>query len=313
MAYPKSALTLDEQIAQLKNRGMIFSNEGYAKAFLSEVSYYYLGLYWFDMRQKADAQDFEKSGRLKLFKKHSSFDEVVKRYNFDSCLKALLTNALGKIEVSLRAKWAHIFSHKYDSLFWCNITRYNEQKAFSQNMQNSLHFIKERFLKTSEDFAENYRNKYPHADPEAWIIAEILYFGDLLYLIGFLKQKDKQNLAHLYAAHSNNDFLRQSEFVSVLNQFRVARNICAHNDRLWNNSFSFTAPRPYYSPLLQASLNSAASQKIYNILCYISYFLRKIGGGAEWRGQIKYLMAAHRPYERAMGFCPDWRSAPLWE
>lgn len=49
MDFNKIALTIDEQIALLKSRGMLFSDEDKAKLYLSNISYYRLSAYWYTL------------------------------------------------------------------------------------------------------------------------------------------------------------------------------------------------------------------------------------------------------------------------
>lgn len=47
----KQATTIEEQIALLKNRGMIIGDEDKAKEILMDIGYYRLGFYWFPLRK----------------------------------------------------------------------------------------------------------------------------------------------------------------------------------------------------------------------------------------------------------------------
>lgn len=56
----KPALTVADQIALLKGRGMLFNSESLAHHFLSNVSYYRLKGYWWD--QQVDSSHTLKPG-----------------------------------------------------------------------------------------------------------------------------------------------------------------------------------------------------------------------------------------------------------
>jgi len=45
--FSKKALTLQEQIAQLQERGLLIKNTVLAEKYLSNISYYRLGEYWY--------------------------------------------------------------------------------------------------------------------------------------------------------------------------------------------------------------------------------------------------------------------------
>ena len=44
--YNKPALTVDQQIDQLRNRGMVIDDTTQAKHYLSQINYYRLTAYW---------------------------------------------------------------------------------------------------------------------------------------------------------------------------------------------------------------------------------------------------------------------------
>ncbi len=50
--YNKTAFTIDEQIVQLKNRGLLILDSDNAEHFLSHISYYRLAGYWWPMQQE---------------------------------------------------------------------------------------------------------------------------------------------------------------------------------------------------------------------------------------------------------------------
>lgn len=80
------AITLDEQIALLRSRGMIVADENKAKEVLLDVGYYRLGFYWFPFEKPCD----ERVSRAHEFKDATDFDDAVKLYYFDYSLRNLL-------------------------------------------------------------------------------------------------------------------------------------------------------------------------------------------------------------------------------
>ena len=86
--YNKSAFTKEQQIARLKERGLRFPNEALAIKYLSHISYYRLGEYWYVMQSDKEAH---------IFKPNSNFEDVVALYNFDAELRLLLFDVIEKI------------------------------------------------------------------------------------------------------------------------------------------------------------------------------------------------------------------------
>lgn len=98
--------TIEEQISQLRKRGMQFSDEELAKSCLAHISYFRLKYYWTDMQDEDTEHDFLE-GAL--------FDDAIARYNFDRNLRLILFEAIEIIEVALRAKIINHLSQANDS------------------------------------------------------------------------------------------------------------------------------------------------------------------------------------------------------
>jgi len=210
MSFPKPAKTVREQISILKSRNMLFADKAAAEIFLENVSYYHLGLYWFDLRLKANPHLKNDNKRLEQFAEKTHFEEVSRRYQFDMKLRPLILQALSKLEISFKTKWAYFFSHKYkDPLFYTKQAHYDNRRINGKKATDVINHLETDFAKSEKDFILKCRTKIPAGKlPEAWIITEICDFGTFLYLILFMNKKDKQELAHLYAEDGKEDFLK---------------------------------------------------------------------------------------------------------
>jgi len=76
----KPAYTISDQIALLKQRGMLFRNETLAFDLLKNISYYRLKGYWWDSQSDV---------RLHLFQPNTYFEDIFERYNFDRQLRQI--------------------------------------------------------------------------------------------------------------------------------------------------------------------------------------------------------------------------------
>jgi abortive infection bacteriophage resistance protein len=90
MIYDKQVTTVDDQITQLKARGLQISDDFLARHYLSNVSYYRLAGYWWPMQ--ADKVNH-------IFKPNSKFEDVIALYNFDRELRLLLFDIIERIEI----------------------------------------------------------------------------------------------------------------------------------------------------------------------------------------------------------------------
>jgi abortive infection bacteriophage resistance protein len=106
--YSKPAIDHAAQIQQLKNRGLLITNDTKALHLLTVISYYRLSGYWYPML------DDPKTAHV--FKPHSTLDNAFNLYCFDRDLRKMLMNELEKIEVAIRAKMIYELSHQHGPL-----------------------------------------------------------------------------------------------------------------------------------------------------------------------------------------------------
>jgi len=103
--FVKQPTSIPEQIDILKSRGLIIDNEELTILYLSNVSYYRLGEYWFSMQSDKENH---------IFKDGAVFSDVIFLYEFDRELKILLFDVIERIEISLRTKLIYHLSHEYN-------------------------------------------------------------------------------------------------------------------------------------------------------------------------------------------------------
>ena len=105
-SFTKPFLTIEQQINQLKSRGMNFHDEEKAKYYLENLNYYRLSGYWLI---------FEKNHEPHEFKDNTYFEDILNLYIFDRELRLLLLDAIERIEVSIWSKLAYILAENFGS------------------------------------------------------------------------------------------------------------------------------------------------------------------------------------------------------
>lgn len=105
MHYQKQSISLQDQIQQLKARGLLIVDDSFAEHYLKNISYYRLAGYWWPMQ-------VDKVNHV--FKPNSRFEDVIALYNFDSELRILVFNAIERIEIGLRTRMINHLSHEAD-------------------------------------------------------------------------------------------------------------------------------------------------------------------------------------------------------
>ena len=104
MQFTKPPKTFDEQVDLLMSRGMEVGDLERAKRYLAHLNYYRLAAYWLP---------FEQDHPTHRFKTGTRFETILELYIFDRELRLLVMDAIERIEVSLRTRWAYHLAHTY--------------------------------------------------------------------------------------------------------------------------------------------------------------------------------------------------------
>lgn len=238
MKFSKGFLSFEDQAKQLEKRGMQISDS--TVHYLSHINYYRLGTYWWS---------FEDDHRSHSFKLGTKFDDVVELYVFDRELRLLLLDAIERIEISVRTKWAYYLAKE-------NGAHAHENKdIFSNQFDHSafLKTLKTEINRTSDKNVKRQLDKYDEQTPAIWISCEVMSFGLLSRSFDHLRRRAlKRDIADSFR-------LNETVFASFLHHVTTVRNICAHHSRLWNRDFvvSMKLPRNANSNLIE-SLNPSA-------------------------------------------------------
>jgi abortive infection bacteriophage resistance protein len=104
MEYQKPALTFEQQLDLLINRGLIINDRAKSIRYFQNISYYRLSAYCQPFKQDEN------------FAPETNIEDVIELYIFDQKLRSLVMEAVDPIEVALRTQIIYHLSHKYDVL-----------------------------------------------------------------------------------------------------------------------------------------------------------------------------------------------------
>jgi abortive infection bacteriophage resistance protein len=100
MRYTKPYLSLPDQVALLKFRGLKISDDNHAAACLRRNGYYRISGYLYPFR------DLVSGVATDRFLPNSHFEDAMRLYVFDKRFKLLLLDALERVEIAMRAEIA---------------------------------------------------------------------------------------------------------------------------------------------------------------------------------------------------------------
>lgn len=294
--YQKPALIVENQLQQLKDRGMQFADDSSAIHYLKHLNYYRLGAYWLP---------FELNHANHQFHPGTQFDVVLNHYVFDRELRLWLMDAIERVEVSLRTQFAYQLSLRYGSH-----PHLNQGLFHNSNRYNKAFIAIEKEVKQSgEEFIKHLTQKYQEPLPPIWAVVEVMSLGQLSQWYDNLKNRqDRKTIADAYG-------MDETVLRSFLHHLTTIRNHCAHHARVWNRDFTVTIKIPHKKPAsIINSFNhqSGSDRKIYNTLVLLAYFMDLISPGHHWKARLIELFQKHPVNQHAMGFPNDWQHRPVW-
>lgn len=217
----KQFKTLDEQIEIFKHKGLVIKDEKYAKEVLLRENYFFLNGY---------RHLFYKSETEKAFIPGTTFEELYSMFLFDRSFRNVLFKYLLVIENNLKSITSYQLSKKYgykekDYLKAKNFTQIPERQRqvndLIKKMKRQIRINGSQHTATS-----HYVSHYGYIP--LWILVKVLSFGVVSEMVSILKPEDQKDISNIYGIETD-------DFISYLPILANYRNLCAHEDILYEN------------------------------------------------------------------------------
>ncbi|MEG0994407.1 MAG: Abi family protein [Bacilli bacterium] len=233
----KNFKTLDEQIAILRAKGLIITDEAYAKKILLRENYFFLNGY---------RHLFLKSESNRIYIEGTTFEELYSLFLFDRNFRNIIFKNLLIIENNLKSIISYQLSKKYgykekDYLKPSNFTN----DSIKQRQVNDLIKKMKRQVRingSKHSATMHYISNYGYIP--MWILVKVLSFGIIGEMYSILKKDDQIDIAKIY--HLDSDVME--EYLPILANYR---NLCAHEDILFENRTQKTIEDNLYHQVLQ--------------------------------------------------------------
>lgn len=216
------ALTLDEQIALLRTRGMTIVDENKAKEVLLDVGYYRLGFYWFPFEKHCN----DRVSRIHKFIAGANFDDAVQLYYFDYSLRNLLQKYITRIEVNFRTHLIYFISNEYSDLPTWFINPTVVDRAYINSFDKEVYNTN---FKRNKYISRHHRIHVNDQYAPAWKTLEFMTLGSNIVLYkSILDLGLKKRIASDYGVNYTGVF---ENYIDVV---RCVRNTCAHGGVLYD-------------------------------------------------------------------------------
>ncbi len=310
MHYSKQPISISEQAQLLRDRGLVCDDRPRLEHYLANIGYYRLSAYLLPFEQPSS----KGNSRNHQFLPNTTFEQVLDLYVFDRKLRLLVMEAIERIEVSARTRWASTMALRHGSHAQMNSALFKNPWQHASDLARISNELKD----SNETFVVHYRDKYtaPYLPP-IWAIVETMSLGGLSRWIASTNDKEVKREIAKALGMPTIEILEQ-----VLHALTRLRNICAHHARLWNRRFIMLLPniKRLRGQLITETIATSTGEtqqpltrEIYNFLVIIQYLMQQINPSTTWGARIiAHIQPLTPAQQTAMGFPADWETRQPW-
>ena len=297
MKFDKPFLSVEQQVAQLVQRGMVGDSQRMSQR-LAAVGYHRLSGYWFPFQQSDGS-----------FLAGTSFEPVWRRYIFDRQLRVLMIDAIERFEISFRTQLAYHHARVHGPFAYA-IDRASRPKMPHKNFPDFYFNLLEELKRSKEPFIKQFYDEYgdEHDVPPIWEATEVMSFGCVVTLYKSTTHNVKQSVASVFGVP---DAVMESWLITL----NTVRNICAHHARLWNRELGTKPliPRgPDYVGWHQPV--EITNDRVFAVLTICQHCLSCVAPQSRWAHRLENLLDDYQDIPLVgMGFPANWQQCPLWQ
>lgn len=232
----KSFKTLDEQIEILKGRGLVINDIEKAKNILLRENYFFINGY---------RHLFTRSWKDNSFISGTTFEELYGMFVFDRKVRNIFFKNLLIIENNIKSLISYQLSKKYGfrEKEYLNPQNFTKDTMKTRQVRDVLNKVKRQIRVNGRQHTATMHYITNYGYIPLWILVKVLSFGIVSELYGILDNSDKIEIANYYNVPA--DVLEI--YLSILANYR---NLCAHEDILYDHRTQKSIPDSQYHYLL---------------------------------------------------------------
>lgn len=268
--------TLEEQIEILKQKGLQINDERKAKEILFRENYFFISGYRYLLMKEKE----------KKFIEGASFEELYAIFRFDRMLRNIMFKNILIVENNIKSILSYTLSKKYGhkEKSYLNKENFTQDAMKNRQVNDVLNKMKRQIHVNGAQHTAtmHYMDRYGYIP--LWILVKVLSFGIVSEFYNILKEQDQEEIAKVYHI----DSYSLSIYLSMLANFR---NLCAHEDILYDHRTQKVIPNTKYHSVLE--IEKKEQEYIYgkNDLFAIIIILKQMLTDSEFRDfihEVKY-------------------------
>lgn len=219
----KPFLTYEEQIQKLIDKGLTIHDYEAAIALLKKHSYFAL------------ISGYKKPFKTKqgLYKPHASLDDIYALYIFDDTLRTIIFRNILKVEKHIKSLISYSFCEAYgeDQQLYLDATKYNYSRANQADINDLISRLS-KIAANPKDYFYIKHQLQKHGNIPLWVMMKALTLGTVSKFYSFLPQNIQSRVSIEF------DYVTENELVRMLDLLARVRNVCAHNERLFDYRYN---------------------------------------------------------------------------
>lgn len=217
----KQFLTYDEQITFLEEKkGLMISDKEYAKKILLKIGYFPLINGYKEVFKQSINDQFQKG---------TTFEDIYELYSFDNDLRIIFLKYVLMAERNIKSSLSYHFCKEYGDLQsdYLNVNNY-DYTGKKKNVINKMVKIMSGQLRYDSDYVyiRHYMTTYQYVP--LWVLMNVLTIGQLSKIYASQKGRIQIKVCQDFGPLKVNEM---GKMLAVMTKFR---NVCAHNDRLFD-------------------------------------------------------------------------------
>ncbi|MCI8346784.1 MAG: Abi family protein [Bacilli bacterium] len=231
----KKFKTLDEQIEIFRSKNLTINNEEYAKRVLLRENYFFLNGYRHLFLNKD-----------RTYKEGTTLEELYSLFLFDRTFRNICFKNILIIENNFKSISSYQLSKKYGyrERDYLRSKNFTSNPSKQRQINDLLKKMKRQIRINSNQHAatQHYADNYGYIP--LWILVKVLSFGIVSEMYSILKEDDRQAISSIYD-------IDPDTFETYLPILANYRNLCAHEDILYENRTQKQIPDTVYHQLLK--------------------------------------------------------------
>ena len=226
--------TLDEQIDILRNKGLVINDEAKTREILLRENYFFISGYRHLFTKEKDK-----------FLNGTTFEELYATFLFDRAIRNTFFKNILVVENNIKSITSYQLSRKYGfkEKDYLNPENFSQDSLQSRQVYDVLNKVKRQIRVNGRNHTATFHYIEHYGYIPFWILVKVLSFGIMAEFYDILKYEDQEDISNFYKI--NPEVL--GIYLSLLSNFR---NVCAHEDILYDHRTQRVIPDTKYHQLL---------------------------------------------------------------